>query len=551
MLKKITLLALALLLFSIPGFAQQNSVRLDAAGNGDFVMAPAVRVGYSQWIDIYNYGFTSHRLTYRPVGSPASFTLTLECSNTGSDTATSVLGTGTTVTGGAITATGTTCTRVRWHLSALSGTVTLYLTYHGAFDAAGAAATVAISQAGAENQIAFAAPQHVIVDSGGGGGTQYTNDVALTIASTVGTEALCRASAAAPTNVSASDDAALLWCLLSGALATQPTYGGVLGVAGNGASGTGVPRVTIANDSTGIIALTTSTASIGKLAANSGIDIGDVDVTSIIPGVGATNLAKAEDGTPANGDTIVPGGCIVQATLSATTSDTKYGIPKCNANSALYFQNVFQTAADAAEDTAVATSPVPIGGIYRTTSVGLDNGDVGYPRIDVDAFFQVNGSVAHDVADSGAPLKIGFKATTSISAKTMVASDDRTDAFSGIDGIPIFREHANLEDRVTTTPVAVTDGSSTSLIAAQGSGIRFCATTITVSNSSATNVTVDIRDGTAGAVLWTMPAAANMGGYSESFPIPVCTTANTAMATDPSAAASTVTTSVIGFKTKL
>ncbi len=51
--------------------------------------------------------------------------------------------------------------------------------------------------------------------------------------------------------------------------------------AGNGASGTGTQRVTIANDSTGIIALTTSTASIGKLAANSGVDIGDVDVTSL------------------------------------------------------------------------------------------------------------------------------------------------------------------------------------------------------------------------------------------------------------------------------
>ena len=32
---------------------------------------------------------------------------------------------------------------------------------------------------------------------------------------------------------------------------------------------------------------------IGKLAANSGVDIGDVDVTSVVPGVGATNLGKA------------------------------------------------------------------------------------------------------------------------------------------------------------------------------------------------------------------------------------------------------------------
>ena len=78
---------------------------------------------------------------------------------------------------------------------------------------------------------------------------------------------------------------------------------GVTTSMGNGASGTGVQRVTIANDSTGIISLTTSTASIGKLAANSGVDIGDVDVTSIVPGTGATNLGKAEDAIHVSGDT--------------------------------------------------------------------------------------------------------------------------------------------------------------------------------------------------------------------------------------------------------
>ena len=44
------------------------------------------------------------------------------------------------------------------------------------------------------------------------------------------------------------------------------------------------------------------TAGIGKLTANSGVDIGDVDVTSIIPGTGATSLGKAEDELHAGGD---------------------------------------------------------------------------------------------------------------------------------------------------------------------------------------------------------------------------------------------------------
>jgi hypothetical protein len=49
-------------------------------------------------------------------------------------------------------------------------------------------------------------------------------------------------------------------------------------------------------------ALPAGTNAIGKLAANTGVDIGDVDVTSIVPGTGATNLGKAEDAAHASGD---------------------------------------------------------------------------------------------------------------------------------------------------------------------------------------------------------------------------------------------------------
>ena len=55
-------------------------------------------------------------------------------------------------------------------------------------------------------------------------------------------------------------------------------------------------------DVNGNIVLGTSAKAIGKLAANSGVDIGDVDVTSIVPGVGTTNLGKAEDVAHSSGD---------------------------------------------------------------------------------------------------------------------------------------------------------------------------------------------------------------------------------------------------------
>ena len=97
-------------------------------------------------------------------------------------------------------------------------------------------------------------------------------------------------------------------------------------LAGAGAVATGVQRITLASDdpavallgtidtdtgviagdttsidgkitacNTGAVVLATGSAAIGKLAANSGVDIGDVDVTSVIAGVGATNLGKARD----------------------------------------------------------------------------------------------------------------------------------------------------------------------------------------------------------------------------------------------------------------
>lgn len=59
-------------------------------------------------------------------------------------------------------------------------------------------------------------------------------------------------------------------------------------------------KITACN--TGAVVLAAGANSIGTLGANSGVDIGDVDVTSIVPGVAATNLGKAEDAGHSTGD---------------------------------------------------------------------------------------------------------------------------------------------------------------------------------------------------------------------------------------------------------
>jgi hypothetical protein len=68
---------------------------------------------------------------------------------------------------------------------------------------------------------------------------------------------------------------------------------------GTGVDAANVVRVSMATN----IPLPAGSNAIGKLAANSGVDIGDVDVTSVVPGTAATSLGKAEDAAHTTGDT--------------------------------------------------------------------------------------------------------------------------------------------------------------------------------------------------------------------------------------------------------
>lgn len=157
------------------------------------------------------------------------------------------------------------------------------------------------------------------------------------------------------------------------------------------------------------------------------------------------------------------------------------------------------------------------------------------------------GDVAHDSADSGNPVKVGFKATTALSGLTLVANTDRTNAFAGIDGVQITRPHCNLEDIVTGNATD-TAGTSTSCIAAQGSGIKTYLTSVILCNTSATAITVDIKDGSTVKVSLPLPAGS---GCIFNPPVPIPGTANTAWNFDGSAAATTVTCSMVGFKSKV
>jgi len=90
-------------------------------------------------------------------------------------------------------------------------------------------------------------------------------------------------------------------------------------------------------DVTSLPSLPAGTNAIGKLVANSGVDIGDVDVTSIVPGTGATNLGKAIQSAQGTTDTGVPALVVRNDTLADLSgADGDYAPLQVNASGALY-----------------------------------------------------------------------------------------------------------------------------------------------------------------------------------------------------------------------
>jgi hypothetical protein len=196
-----------------------------------------------------------------------------------------------------------------------------------------------------------------------------------------------------------------------------------------------------------------------------------------------------------------------------------------------------------------------LGGILASTGTGASG--TGTQRVVTSTDSSINivstltgSGVAHGGADSGNPHKIGAKAKSSLSAITLVSADDRTDLFADLDGIQVTRPHCHLGDIISGV-AAITDGSSTSVIASQGAGVKTYITSVVIANTSATAVTVDIRDGAAGTVKLTLPVPADTAGVVFSLPVPLPFSAATAVCADPSAAASTVTVSLVGFRSKV
>ena len=147
---------------------------------------------------------------------------------------------------------------------------------------------------------------------------------------------------------------------------------------------TSLPSIPSGSNNIGSVGLESGTNAIGKLVANSGVDIGDVDVTSVIPGTGATNLGKAIQSAQGTTDTGVPALVVRNDTLADLAgSDHDYAPLQVNASGALYVEVKTSglpsgAATEAKQDTiettltAIETDADTIAGAVSGTEMQVD-----------------------------------------------------------------------------------------------------------------------------------------------------------------------------------
>ena len=159
--------------------------------------------------------------------------------------------------------------------------------------------------------------------------------------------------------------------------------------------------------------------------ANDGVDIGDVDVTSVIPGVGPTSLGKAIDDAAAATDTGVAALYTRVDTLGTLTpADGDYVSARTNDRGALWVEHdgiidtELPTAAALADDVANPTVPA-VGGFM----MGWDSGNTNWNRVEVNDA----GNLQVDVLSGGGSPAAPTNPTIDIQTSSAVAAGTEVD----------------------------------------------------------------------------------------------------------------------------
>lgn len=310
-------------------------------------------------------------------------------------------------------------------------------------------------------------------------------------------------------------------------------------------------------------ALPAGANAIGKLAANSGVDIGDVDVTSVpadpfganADAASATGSISAKlrfiagTGIPITGTVAVTqsGAWSLSANqstnvaqLAGTTTDTNSGNKSAGTlrvvlatDQPALTNKLLVTPDSVALPANQSVNVAQVNGV--TTLMGNGVTGTGSQRVTIasdNTAFSVNatdtGPAAHDAAISGNPVRIAGRALTA--DYTAVAAGDTADLITTLLGKLVTIPYANPANtwNYAAASGGIVNTTGVTAKAAGAAGVRNYVTHVDVVNGHATvDTDVQIRDGASGTVLWRGFAKAAGGGVSADFNPPLRGTAAT------------------------
>jgi hypothetical protein len=249
------------------------------------------------------------------------------------------------------------------------------------------------------------------------------------------------------------------------------------------------------------------------VSANAGTITVQAQASSAVPGLASSSgggTQYAEDAAHGSGDTgTLALGVRKDTAASLAGADGDYTAPIFDALNRLWTRPAWLTPNG---DTLIDDTNDAV----RTTAITVT---------------AVSGNVAHGAAESQSPVITGCHATASVSGETLVTAGYATRCYAGRDGVPLVRPDASLED-LTYAVVTATTGANTSLVAALGSGIKACIRHIIINAIGTTsNNYAILTDGSGGTTKADLVYPSGSAA-TYVFPVPNCSTANTAWFVD-------------------
>ena len=216
--------------------------------------------------------------------------------------------------------------------------------------------------------------------------------------------------------------------------------------------------------------------------------------------------------------------------------------------------NIYVKGSDIASTTETDASTLAAGTASLASTIarafGFDTSGNVWRRelVDASGNKQVTGVDAHGASITMKPMLAGARATHQVSLENAVSVGTMGSPLQDLDGVFLTRPHTAMADGISNT-ASSTAATDFTVLGAQGAATAVHLVAITVANTSATAIYVEVKNG--GVVKWVFPAAANSGGATFAFPVPLKGLANTAWACKASSAVSATFCSMQGFKSKL